>query len=109
LGPGNCDFLLCRQVPGRATVVVMEYLSTLDAGFLEVEDSDPRTGIAILSYADDLVFGIIADYDAAPDVEELAAGIAGPVARLAALSVVPRRSTVLGTLALVRDRLASDG
>jgi diacylglycerol O-acyltransferase len=31
-----------------------------------------RTGIAILSYADDLVFGIIADYDAAPDVDELA-------------------------------------
>ncbi|MBS4728941.1 wax ester/triacylglycerol synthase family O-acyltransferase [Mycobacterium sp. SM1] len=45
-----------------------------------------RTGIAVLSYADDLVFGITADYDAAPDVEELAKGIAAAVARLEALS-----------------------
>ena len=34
-----------------------------------------RTGIAIVSYADELVFGITADYDAAPDVDELARGI----------------------------------
>ena len=45
-----------------------------------------RTGIAILSYADDVVFGITADYDAAPDVDELAAGIEQAVARLAAMS-----------------------
>ncbi|MDI3314742.1 MAG: wax ester/triacylglycerol synthase family O-acyltransferase [Mycobacterium sp.] len=45
-----------------------------------------RTGIAVLSYADDLVFGITADYDAAPDVEELARGIQTAVARLEALS-----------------------
>ncbi len=41
-----------------------------------------RTGIAILSYADDLVFGITADYDAASDVDELATGIEGAAARL---------------------------
>ena len=34
-----------------------------------------RTGIAILSYGDQLVFGITADLDAAPDVDELASGI----------------------------------
>lgn len=45
-----------------------------------------RVSIAILSYADDLVFGITADYDAAPDVDELAAGIERGVARLVALS-----------------------
>ncbi|KAA8967367.1 wax ester/triacylglycerol synthase family O-acyltransferase [Mycobacterium sp.] len=45
-----------------------------------------RTGIAILSYADDLVFGITADYGAVPDVEQLAAGIQRAVARLEALS-----------------------
>lgn len=45
-----------------------------------------RTGIAILSYADDLIFGIIGDFDAAADVDELAAGIEAGVARLAALS-----------------------
>ncbi|MDH6194015.1 diacylglycerol O-acyltransferase [Mycobacterium frederiksbergense] len=42
-----------------------------------------RTVIAILSYADDLVFGITADYDAAPDVDELTQGIADTVMRLA--------------------------
>lgn len=45
-----------------------------------------RTGIAVLSYADDLVFGITADYDGAPDVDELANGIELAVARLEALT-----------------------
>jgi diacylglycerol O-acyltransferase len=45
-----------------------------------------RTGVAVLSYADDLVFGITADYDTGPDIDELANGIARAVARLAALS-----------------------
>ena len=45
-----------------------------------------RTGIAILSYADDLTFGITADYDTAPDVDDLARGIEHGVARLVALS-----------------------
>jgi diacylglycerol O-acyltransferase / wax synthase len=45
-----------------------------------------RTGVAVLSYADDLVFGITADYDAAPDVDKLADGIETAVARLEALS-----------------------
>jgi diacylglycerol O-acyltransferase / wax synthase len=45
-----------------------------------------RTGVAVLSYANDLVFGITADYDAAADVDELAKGIAMAVARLEMLS-----------------------
>jgi hypothetical protein len=58
----------------------MECLSTLDAGFLEAEDADQHVSLAvgalaILSDADDLVFGITADYDAASDVDELATGI----------------------------------
>ena len=44
-----------------------------------------RTGIAIVSYADELVFGITADYDAAPDVDALARGIEHAVARLLAV------------------------
>ena len=42
-----------------------------------------RTGIAMLSYGDQLVFGIIADFDAAPDVDELASGIVLAVKSLA--------------------------
>jgi diacylglycerol O-acyltransferase len=45
-----------------------------------------RTGIAVLSYADDLVFGITADYDAGADIDELADGIKIAVARLDMLS-----------------------
>jgi diacylglycerol O-acyltransferase / wax synthase len=41
-----------------------------------------RTGVAILSYADDLVFGITADYDAGSDIDQLADGIKIAVARL---------------------------
>ena len=41
-----------------------------------------RTVISMLSYVDELVFGITADYDATPDVDELASGIELGVARL---------------------------
>ncbi len=41
-----------------------------------------RTGIAMLSYADCFIFGITADYDTAPDIEALAAGIENGVAQL---------------------------
>jgi WS/DGAT/MGAT family acyltransferase len=44
------------------------------------------TGVAVLSYGEELVFGITADYDAAPDMKRLAAGIESGIARLAALS-----------------------
>jgi WS/DGAT/MGAT family acyltransferase len=45
-----------------------------------------RTGVAVLSYADDLVFGITADYDAGADIDELADGITTAVARLDTLT-----------------------
>ena len=41
-----------------------------------------RTGVAVMSYADDLVFGITADYDAGADIDTLADGIRNAVARL---------------------------
>jgi diacylglycerol O-acyltransferase len=41
-----------------------------------------RTVIGMLSYVDELVFGILADYDAVPDVDALASGIELGVARL---------------------------
>ncbi len=45
-----------------------------------------RTGVAILSYADELVFGITTDFDAASDVEEIARGIETGMAALVALA-----------------------
>ena len=44
-----------------------------------------RTAIAIVSYADKLVFGITGDYDTAPDIDDIARGIERAVANLAAL------------------------
>jgi diacylglycerol O-acyltransferase len=52
-----------------------------------------RIGIAILSYASDLSFGITADYDTAPDVDKLAEGIESGLARLMASNKRRRRSS----------------
>jgi hypothetical protein len=41
-----------------------------------------RTGIAMVSYADAFTFGITADFDAAPDIDALAAGIESGVRHL---------------------------
>jgi diacylglycerol O-acyltransferase / wax synthase len=49
-----------------------------------------------MSYADHLVFGIIGDYDAAPDVDELANGIERAVIRLTSISAGHWRSTPTG-------------
>jgi len=50
-----------------------------------------RTGIAMVSYANNFVFGITADYDTAPDIEALAAGIQEGVAQLITASRKHRR------------------
>lgn len=52
-----------------------------------------RVIIAILSYADDLVFGITGDFDAIPDVDEIAQGIEQAVASLVAASTGQRQSS----------------
>jgi diacylglycerol O-acyltransferase len=44
------------------------------------------SGVAVLSYGDELVFGITAEYDAAADVKQLTAGIESGMAQLVALS-----------------------
>jgi len=45
-----------------------------------------RTGIGMLSYANEPAFGITADFDAVPDVEELSRDIERGLARLVAIS-----------------------
>lgn len=48
--------------------------------------ADFRTGIAIFSYADELTFGLLVDFDAAPDVDEFTAGVTRGVDRLSKLA-----------------------
>ncbi|MEZ0362301.1 wax ester/triacylglycerol synthase family O-acyltransferase [Mycobacterium sp. pUA109] len=77
---------LATNVPGprhRLQIMGHRVLSVLPVPPIALQ---LRTGVAVLSYADELVFGITADYDAAADVEKLADGIALAVARLVALS-----------------------
>jgi hypothetical protein len=71
----------------------MEQLTMLDAGFHQAEHSDRHVS---------LVFGIIGDFDAAPDVGELANGIERAVAGSTAISASHWRSTPVGTLALAQ-------
>lgn len=60
---------------------------------LPVPPTGPQlsTGVAVLSYADDLIFGVTAEYQAAAQLEQLAAGIEQGTTRLLALG----RSSVL--------------
>lgn len=48
--------------------------------------SQLSSGVAVLSYGDELIFGITSDYDAAPELQQLAVGIEREMARLTALS-----------------------
>jgi diacylglycerol O-acyltransferase len=92
---------LATNVPGprkRLRVMKREVIRLLPIPPLALQ---LRTGIAIMSYADHLVFGIIGDYDATPDVDELANGIERAVVRLSAISAGHWRSTPVGTLSLV--------
>ncbi|MGV0792262.1 WS/DGAT/MGAT family O-acyltransferase [Mycolicibacterium sp. XJ1819] len=93
---------LATNVPGprkRMYVLGREVVRLLPVPPLALQ---LRTGIAILSYADHLVFGIVGDYDATPDVNDLARGIERAIGRLTAICSGPWRSTPVGTLALVQ-------
>jgi diacylglycerol O-acyltransferase / wax synthase len=77
---------LATNVPGprhqlRLLGQTMERLLPIPPTALQLS-----TGVAVLSYGDELVFGITAEYDAAPDVKQLATGIELGMARLVALS-----------------------
>ena len=60
-----------------------------------------RTGIAIMSYADRLTFGVIGDYDAELDADDVAAGIRHGIERLAAVASAAVHTRRLGNLMLL--------
>ncbi|MCV7030847.1 WS/DGAT/MGAT family O-acyltransferase [Mycobacterium sherrisii] len=60
-----------------------------------------RTGVAMLSYADELFIGILADYDGMADVDELARGIEAAVGRLVSISKRRKAHYARGPLSLV--------
>jgi diacylglycerol O-acyltransferase / wax synthase len=89
--PQHAITALATNVPGprdRQQVMGREVLETLPVPPIALQ---LRTGIAMVSYADSFVFGITGDHDAAPDLDQLAAGIEQAVARLVSLSGTRRR------------------
>ncbi|OBA70478.1 diacylglycerol O-acyltransferase [Mycobacterium sp. 1554424.7] len=94
---GNVIQLLAR-LPRRAIVTLatnapgprhqLRLMGRTLERFLPIPPTAVRlsTGVGVLSYGDEVVFGITGDYDAADDVKQLAAGIELGVARLVALS-----------------------
>ena len=83
MDPRSCDFFLCRAVRVHATVVVMERLSTLDAGFPEVDDSDPHVSLPVGALA--VLVGSMPEYE----------GFAGGLGQCS--KTVPRLKQVLHT------------
>ncbi|GLP76766.1 diacylglycerol O-acyltransferase [Mycobacterium antarcticum] len=95
---------LLTRLPQRGVVTVAtnvpgprERLRLMDREVVSLMPVPPialqlRTGIAIMTYADQLVFGLIGDFDAEVSVDELAAGIGEGVQRLIDVSLVHDRS-----------------
>ncbi|OBI11257.1 diacylglycerol O-acyltransferase [Mycobacterium sp. E2327] len=89
---------LLARLPQRATVTLatnapgprhqLRLMGRTLERFLPIPPTAVRlsTGVGVLSYGDEVVFGITGEYDAAADVKRLAAGIELGVARLVALS-----------------------
>ncbi len=89
---------LLSRLPQRSIVTVVtnvpgprEKLTVLGHKVIRLLPIPPiaagfRTGIAIFSYADELAFGLLVDFDAAPDVEEFTAGVTRGVDRLSKLA-----------------------
>lgn len=77
---------VATNVPGprrRLTLLGREVLELLPAIPIAMR---LRTGIAILSYGDQLTFGITGDYDTTPDLAVIADGIHSEIAELLALA-----------------------
>lgn len=104
---------LLTRLPQRGVVAVatnvpgpLEPLQIMGCKVTDVLPVPPiamqlRTGVAVLSYADDLFFGILADFDAVPDVDEFARGVEVAVARLVASARRPRSAQNRPGLSLV--------
>ena len=89
--PQRAVVALATNVPGsrrRQKLMGREVLEVLPVPPIAL---GLRTGIAMVSYADSFIFGITADYDTAPDVDQLTTGIEQGIAQLAAISRTRRR------------------
>lgn len=106
---------LLSRLPQRSVVTVVtnvpgprQPLTVMGCKVLRLMPVPPiavgfRTGVAIFSYADELTFGLLVDFDAAPDVDELAIGIERGVRRLHRLARTSGRTRRKGDLLLLSN------
>ena len=64
--------------------------------------ADHAVGIAVISYADRMTFGVIAARATVPDLDVLADGVAGSLSELAALVSRPGRTRASGRRSATR-------
>ncbi|QUR66747.1 WS/DGAT/MGAT family O-acyltransferase [Mycobacterium spongiae] len=106
-------FRLLMRLPQRGVVTVatnvpgprqpMEIMGRRVVGLYPVPPiaMQLRTAVAMLSYADDFFFGVLADYDVVADADQLARGIEVAIARLVEISKGRRKPRRRGALTLV--------
>ncbi len=80
--PQRSVVALAASVPGPAEPLQVMGCNVVQVLPIPSIAMQLRTGVAILNYADQLFFGILADFDTVPDADELARGIETAVARL---------------------------
>lgn len=89
--PQRAVVALATNVPGPRAEQILMGRRVLEIWPIPPIGVQLRTGIAMVSYTDNFVFGITGDYDGAPDVHVLAAGIEDGVAQLVAAGRSRRR------------------
>ncbi len=75
---------IATNVPGPSQTLHIMGREVLDVLPVPPIALQLRTGVAMLSYAQSLFFGVLADYDTMPDIDEFARSIESAVARLVA-------------------------
>lgn len=98
---------VATNVPGPAQTLHIMGREVLDVLPVPPIALQLRTGVAMLSYAESLFFGILADYDTMPDVDEFARSIESAVAHL--LSSAKRRKATRERAERRRLSLVSTG
>lgn len=80
--PQHAVTTLATNVPGPSETLQVMGRKVVDVLPVPPIGLQLRSGVAMLSYADQLFFGVLADFDAVPDVDQFAHSIEIAVARL---------------------------
>ena len=88
--------LVVTNVPGPQFPLYVQGRKLLDVFPMVPLATNQRLGIALMSYNGEINFGLIADYDSMPDLEDVARHIAEALRELAAAAGVTLSSVGIG-------------